>query len=186
MKANWFIAFPVPGFWLPQILQHLPESCRPFHPSDLHMTVAFLGALEPNAVLRVERELEETEAFGFEYRLGSLLTLPSNKRVSALSFSLREGKEEAATRMAALRDGFYKAAGQEPDPRPPLPHITVARPKYQARKGDLTEVFQWVQTTSPPDILLAVDELALYTWSDQRPRIQFKTTARKQLSFPED
>jgi 2'-5' RNA ligase len=44
---NWFIALPVsPLGWFERLVPPPPAGFRAFHPDDLHLTIAFLGAVD--------------------------------------------------------------------------------------------------------------------------------------------
>lgn len=182
MQPNWFFALPVPANpWLDAVLRDLPESCRAFAPDDVHMTLAFLGALAPNRVTHMLALLEKIEAPAFEISLGPLLALPNPKRPSALSFSVRSGHEQAVALIAAHRDGLLAAAGAAPDGRPPLPHITIARPSRKYGHEGQRAALAWADTCVPPTGTIAITSVALYTWSEDRKDRQFRIVGQKTL-----
>ncbi len=183
MQPNWFFALPVPAHpWLAEVLRNLPSSCRPFAPDDLHMTLAFLGALPPNRVSSMVALLEKIEAPAFEISLGPILALPSPIRLSALSFSVRSGHDCAAALIAAHRDGLLAAAGAKPDGRPPLPHITVARPGRRFGQEGQAAALAWAAACEPPPTTIAITSVGLYTWSEDRQDRQFRIVAQRPLS----
>lgn len=183
MQPNWFFALPVPAHtWLDGVLRDLPASCRPFAPEDLHMTVAFLGALAPPRVAAMVAALEQIEAQAFRIQLGQLLALPSPKRPSALSFAVAAGHDEAAAIIAAHRDHLLAAAGAAPDTRPPLPHITIARPSRSSGPEGLREAVAWAQRCPAPAAAIVLERIALYTWSEDRKLRQFRIVAEKALT----
>lgn len=57
---NWFIGLVVPpeARWH-QLSMPLPAGVRPFHPADLHLTLAFLGGCDAEAAARAWRALAE-------------------------------------------------------------------------------------------------------------------------------
>ena len=175
MKPNWFVAAPVPAApWLPRVLESLPPTCRGFQPEDVHMTVAFLGAMAPARREDVVAVLAAIREQPITIELGRLLALPSRRRVSALSFALAQGDEAARALIGRHRDALIHAAGARPDDRPPLAHITVARPLRKHGEAARRAARDWAQEVTPPDATLVVDRLALYTWADDRRVRQFQ------------
>ncbi len=172
---NWFAALPVPAHaWLPRVLRELPSSCRGFDPDDVHMTVAFFGAMRESLVADVIETLDGVSDAPIPVRLGRLLALPKPRRPSAFSFSIAEGGEPAANLIGTWRDSLLAVARARPDHRPPLPHITVARPPRRASAEARSESLAWARNTEPPPDLLVLDRIALYTWADNRRIRQFK------------
>ena len=132
-SGNWFVAFPVvtdPG--LPgDILAGAPPGLRPFHPADLHLTLAFLGRLAPERVSAVRSHLATLEVPALAAVAESLVLLPSARRPSVLALILGDGADDGADLLARTivhnRPALLAAAGRPPDTRPPLPHLTIAR-----------------------------------------------------------
>lgn len=177
MMPNWFVAAPVPAAsWLPGALQDLPPECRGFQPEDVHMTIAFFGAMPPErrpVVLAVLAAIREQP---ISIALGPLLALPSPRRVSALSFAVAEGDQAARDLIARHRDGLIAAAGARPDDRPPLAHITVARPIRKHGERGRRAALAWARQVAAPKASMVLDRLALYTWAEDRPVRQFQIT----------
>jgi 2'-5' RNA ligase len=95
--------------------------------STLHLTLAFLGSLEATKLPDLERVLSGVTWTRVECRLLEPLFLPPHgkRRVVALELEdpagrLRDLQTEVSDGLAA--EGFY-----EPEKRPWLPHVTVAR-----------------------------------------------------------
>jgi 2'-5' RNA ligase len=93
----------------------------------LHLTLAFLGSVEPARVPDLERILAGVGWVPAECRLSEPLFLPEHgkRRVVALALddpsgTLRRLQSEVSAGLAA--EGLY-----EPEKRPWLPHVTVAR-----------------------------------------------------------
>lgn len=174
MKPNWFVAAPVETSWLPNLLSDLPQTCRGFTPEDIHMTVAFFGAMDPKRADDVILHMKSIRRGSFSITLGKLIPLPSPKRCSALSLAVDEGQEEAAALIGDLRDPMIQIAGGRPDTRPPLPHITVARPIRKYREQGRRDALAWAHQAVAPSTLISISKLALYTWHEDRPRRQFQ------------
>ena len=187
MKANWFAAFPMPTTdWFGPLVQTCPTTCRPFAAGDLHLTLAFFGGLEAAEVTRVCDHLATLRLPLLPFRFDHALLLPQPKRFSAVCLGLGEGRAEIAAQMARHRDPLLATAGKTPDPRPPLPHVTLARPIRKHKQVAQQEGAAWCHALGIPDISLTLDEIALYTWSDQRPVRQFRIVARFPLGANPD
>jgi len=182
MRPNWFVGAVVPArAWLERALQSMPASCRGFAPDDVHLTIAFLGAIDPGSAGRLSPILEQIDAAPFSITLGGLRALPSPRRVSALSLELGEGRKEAERLIAGWRGPLIDAVGARPDDRPPLPHITIARPIHRYGAEGRRAALAWADRFAPLNETLTVDRIALYTWSDDRRVRQFAIVEEHRL-----
>ena len=182
MRPNWFVAVPVPAEdWLSDVLADMPRECRGFVPGDVHMTVAFLGAMDPQRADAVIETMKSLNSGPMTIKLGSLLALPAPKRVSALSFGVSEGKDRAKSLIGQCRSPLIETAGARPDHRPPLAHITIARPLRKAGAEGRRIALDWAQRVQPPDLTINLTELALYTWAEDRRVRQFQVVYRQDL-----
>lgn len=183
MKPNWFVAFPVAADgWFAPLVQSCPEVCRVFAESDLHLTLAFFGALENEAIARVRAFLPSIQTPRLDFRFDHVLLLPPTKRFSAVCLGLGEGREAVAAVMAEWRDVLAEVAGLPAETRAPLPHVTIARPMRKFKQQAQTAAAAWAEQLQPPTQQLTLTRLALYTWSDQRPRIQFRIDQEQPLT----
>src|SRR6187397_318046 len=57
-RPNWFFAFPIDGRFVLD-LPAPPPALRPFHPDDVHLTLAFLGGCGEEAALAALAALDE-------------------------------------------------------------------------------------------------------------------------------
>jgi 2'-5' RNA ligase len=168
-RPNWFVGLPVPaGDWLPDITRETPSELRMFTPPDLHLTVAFLGLMHPASKLDIMQVMDTIRFTPFTISFGSLRALPSERNVSALSFELVRGHDEAARLIETWRTPLLERAGAKPDDRPPLPHITIARPQRNSGVAARRVALAWAATIEPPEVELTIDRIALYTWAMNR------------------
>ncbi|MCB1045140.1 MAG: hypothetical protein KDC35_19510 [Acidobacteria bacterium] len=175
MRPNWFVAYPLDrSERLLPFLDHAPDGLRPFHHEDMHLTIAFLGALEATAQHHVTQLLRTCKWPRVEATLGKLLPLPNAKRFSALSFELREGRNEMVAVMSAYRDDLHRTAGIPLDRRPPLPHVTIGRPRRRASVAARLDLLAWGATLDVSNLRFCFDRVVLYTWADDRSERQFK------------
>jgi len=135
MKARLFVALELPapvvealGAWRAPLLRSV-DALRPVRPEALHVTLCFLGWLGEESIAPL-RELVRTSATGIggvaSLALGEPLWLPRRRpRVLALALEDRHGQLgdlQAGLAERLATDGWY-----EPELRPYLPHVTVAR-----------------------------------------------------------
>ena len=178
LGANWFVGLPVDtGRWLAPLVRTAPATVRVFHPEDVHMTVAFLGAVPQDAAERAWATLQGSRSSPIELSLGGLRPMGNPRRPSALS-----GNDCVAALIATLRAPACAAAGARPDDRPPLPHITVARPSRSASPAELRTAVEWAEAQRPVGAKVLLDRLALFTWAADRRERQFRVVAQQPLA----
>ncbi len=182
MMANWFIGLPVGAErWFSRLVADAPDGVRVFHPDDLHATVAFLGGCAPERAQRAWATADRLGSSSFGVALGGLKALGNPRRPSALSVVIDQGQRQAAALIESLRAPMIEAAGARPDPRPPLPHITVARLGRKATARQRRDALSWVESTPPVGAELTIDRLCLYTWADDRSIRQFRKVEEHRL-----
>ena len=169
MKPNWFIALPVSaGDWFAPLVADAPAGVRRFHPDDLHATVAFLGACGRPAALAAWRSLDALAHPPIRARLGVVRPMGNRRRPSAFSVTFTEGNEPLSALIGAWRTEALAIAGARPATRPPLPHVTVARPPRRAADGVREAGLAWMRSRERVGVQVVIDRVALYTWSEDR------------------
>jgi len=182
MRPNWFVAFPIPAAeWLAEIRADAPKGLRWFHPIDIHLTLAFLGPMNPVCQRAVTELMEQVKYDPISVRFKALMVLPSARNFSAISLSISTGNDAIAQLIEQWRGAFYRIAEARSDTRPPLPHITIARPRRDLSFAQRQEIIAWSQTVQMPTNDIWIDTLALYTWADNRAGRQFKIMYEKRL-----
>lgn len=174
MRPNWFVGIPVEIPQLQLLLKDLPKTCRGFHPDDLHMTIAFLGALEPDRVEPVKACMASMKATPTSVSLGAVRALPTVQRPSAFCLELEVGRNQVCQWIQAWRTPLQKIAQARLDTRDPLPHITIARPRRQAGETARRQGLAWLDTLQVPAVTMRVDRLVLYTWAERREQRLFR------------
>jgi RNA 2',3'-cyclic 3'-phosphodiesterase len=184
---NWFIAIRVPSEpWFRNITAP-PEGFRLFSPEDLHVTIAFLGAVSESAAraawsaLVSSFPLEET-AISF----GRVEAMGNPRRYSALSVSLRDGREAIERAIGDARDAALVAAGAALDPRPPKAHVTIARPRrrFETRRASdaaRTRGLEWAHAIDVTSHRIRLESVALYTWAANRTERLFSLVEETRL-----
>jgi 2'-5' RNA ligase len=175
---NWFIAVPVEaGEWYERIVTRPPDGFRKFHPDDLHMTVAFLGAVGHDKALAAWRALA-WDLGTVHATLGTVVPMGAPRRYSALSIELDRGRAEIERAIAATRDACCDAAGARRESRPAKAHITIARPSRNASDADRAAGLRWASQLSLAGQSITLRSVALYTWAEDRRVRQFRIVDR--------
>lgn len=177
--ANWFIGLPVTAAGWFERVGEPPLGVRLFHPEDLHLTVAFFGAVEAELARAAFAQVLPFPLRPLVVSLGKLVPLGNRRRPSALSAVLEQGEREVAEAIGAVRDRACEVAGVARDPRPPLPHLTLARPARQASDSERQAAITWARALDLGAPRVPLREVALYTWAQPRgPRMFAIDTAR--------
>lgn len=164
--GNWFVALPVEAE-LP--LPAPPEGLRLFAPADRHVTVAFLGPVSEDAARAAFAAVARVVGDGrftvpAAVGLGAVVPLGPARRWSALAALLGEGRAEVEAAMATVRREAWRAARAEADDRPPLAHVTLARPPRtgaHVREAALA----WAAGLDLRGVSIPLRRVALYGWA---------------------
>jgi 2'-5' RNA ligase len=111
-----------------------PQVWRSLGEESLHVTLAFMGPRDPEAVEPASAALREAAAAGAAPRLalaGALLLPPRRARV--LCAALEDVDGELAALQSRVSDALAAAGLYEPEARPFRAHVTVARLRPHAR-----------------------------------------------------
>jgi RNA 2',3'-cyclic 3'-phosphodiesterase len=174
---NWFLAFPVSAPWLVD-LPPLPPRFRRFQPSDVHLTLLFLGgcgeaaALSALAAIRVV--LATHRVSPMTVTLSHVVPMGPKREYTALSALLDQGQATVVESMKQLRDAPADAAGIRRDKRPPIPHVTLGRPQRRATEEDRAAGLAWADAVKLPQAPHTLDRVALYTWHNERRDALFR------------
>jgi 2'-5' RNA ligase len=108
---------------------------------NLHLTLRFLGAIEPAMLEPVRQALVAATAAipAFTVRLGGLGGFPSGRAPRVLWASVTAGSAELGTLYAALETALV-ARGLPGESRVFHPHVTLARARDPRGAGDLVRV----------------------------------------------
>lgn len=182
MEANWFIALPFPATSLPgEELKGLPAGTRAFDPADLHVTVAFLGAVGEHHALRAWERLDTGNALPLSAAVGPRATFGAPRRPTALGLDLEAGTDDGPlTRfIAQWRNALRTAAGLAPEQRPIRPHVTLGRPPRRTDAAWRNALAAWLdEPVVPAPVVL--ERVALYTRAEPGGQRRFRAVR----SFP--
>lgn len=139
-KARLFVALELPQAvvaalvaWRAPLLRSLP-ALRALAPEALHVTLCFIGWRPPDAIAPIGAAVERcAPACGgvTALTLGEPLWLPRG-RPRVLALGLEDGRGQLAALQAQVAAALAASGWYEPEARPYLPHVTVAR----VRRGE--------------------------------------------------
>lgn len=180
--ANWFLALvlPEPAGWI-DAAAAVPSGVRRFHPADLHITVAFLGACGEELGLAAWQAVETMRHPPIWVSAGPWLALGHPSRPSAFGLGLDQGHQAVANLMASWGAAALAAAERPPERRAPLPHVTLARPTRRGGEDARRAMQQWISTAALPPTPALLEHLALFTWAEDRQERLFRVVAQRQL-----
>lgn len=182
MEANWFIALPFPAASLPgKEPERLPAGTRAFDPADLHVTVAFLGAVGEHRALRAWAQLRIGAALPLSAAIGPHAVFGPPHRPSALGLDLDTGTDDSplARFIAEWRNVLRAAAGLAPEQRPVRPHVTLGRPPRRIDSDWRHALATWIDRPVI-DAPVTLERIALYTRAEPGNQRRFRMVR----SFP--
>ena len=182
--ANWFVAMPIDASgWFRRVTTP-PPGVRLFAPEDLHLTLAFLGAVAEAAARSAFAAAHALPLTRSEVALGPVVPMGSRQRFTALSARLSHGEGPLAAAMTAVRDQVCDAAGARRETRPALPHLTLARPARRATREQRAHALAWAEGLDLGAPRVRVEAVALYTWAANRRERLFTIVDRFALASP--
>ena len=128
MTLRLFVAAELPGEVVETLVEWRPraDGLRPVAPEALHVTLAFLGAREEGDVALIAPVLERVARPVDGLSLERALWLPK-RRPRVLAVELGDADGALGALQAELAAGLQEAIGWQPERRPFLAHVTVAR-----------------------------------------------------------
>jgi 2'-5' RNA ligase len=149
----------IPGFrWVPA--------------ENLHLTLVFLGWVDPGEIQPIRSALEDatTSAAPFTARLGHAGRFPDRGKARILWVGFEAGAEALADLAGRARDGV---ADRVTDSRPFRPHVTVARAKEPVRLAASA-----LEAVSALDRDVGVDAVTLFRSYLGSPHPRYEAIAR--------
>jgi 2'-5' RNA ligase len=129
-------------------------------PVALHVTVRFLGEIEPPDVERLQEVLAPAIALApFEIEWRGIGTFPNNKQPRALWIGVVNGAAPLARLEAEVSRRLAGGSVADLDDRPFLAHLTVGRVKMAGAGVDWPKILQAVEVKR---VTTLVDRVTLY------------------------
>jgi 2'-5' RNA ligase len=185
--GNWFLALVVPErAALGEAAAGLPPGLRRFQPADLHLTLAFLGACGEDRALRAWQAVAPIGHAPIRASAGAWRAMGPLRRPSAYALTLGRGRRLTARLIEACRAAALAGADLPRDERPPLPHITLARPRRRpVGAPDSREAMAaWLARAPVPHTTFTLAEIGLYRWAEDRRERLFAIALRRPLDQP--
>jgi 2'-5' RNA ligase len=185
--GNWFLALVVPEqAALLAATAGLPPGLRRFQPADLHLTLAFLGACGEDRALRAWQAIAPIGHPPIRACAGAWRAMGPPRRPSAYALTLGRGRRLTARLIESCRAAALAGAELPCDDRPPLPHITLARPRLRAVGAtDSREAMAaWLRHAPVPGQPFTLEEIGLYRWAEDRGQRLFSIALRRPLDQP--
>lgn len=127
MAERWFFGLwpdPLTGAALAARARPLiPPSSRAAHPLDLHLTLRFLGELDPEALRAAEAVGDAVQAGHFRLRIDRVGWFPRSR----VLWCAPSQAPDALCDLVARLEQALTAHGLPPETRPYRPHLTLAR-----------------------------------------------------------
>lgn len=139
------------------------DGIRWVRPEGIHLTLKFLGWVEPSRTESVVQALqwEAASANGFRFRFGGLGLFPDRRRPRVLWVGLQEvplqPESERLVRFQQRLDAALEAVGFAREARPFAPHLTLGRVGGKLSDAAVDRIFQ----TPVPEASFEVGELDL-------------------------
>jgi RNA 2',3'-cyclic 3'-phosphodiesterase len=143
LAERWFFAIWPDDAVRAALASRLPElladGVRPTHPSDFHLTLAFLGPLAPDVLGCAERAADRIRAHGFDLELDRVGRFA---RARVLWCAPASTPEPLAVLVSDLQ-ARLSTCGLAADTRPYRPHITLARTAAPPRVSEWSTPIRW-------------------------------------------
>ncbi len=141
-------------------LERLNLDGKPVDPAAVHLTLKFLGNVQPDRVAPIRQSLEAIAAGSapFQVTLQGLGAFPGLRRPRVVWFGV-----DPCPPLRNLQEGVERAAqdlGFEPEGRPFKPHVTLMRLKSAANAAALTDYLHG--KAGRVKAVSAVDEFVLF------------------------
>lgn len=180
-RIRAFVALDLPDAQRQLLAAHLEECARRapqygwVEPDALHLTLRFLGHLEPDALASVRSALATVRSAPFFMALDERGTFGPGRSPRVVWLSVGDGLA-ACTTLAAAVESACQAAGMEAEPRAFRAHVTLARSRGEGERLPALPDPPWLEPWTVEDFVLYESRL------QQQPR--YVPLCRYRLSRP--
>jgi RNA 2',3'-cyclic 3'-phosphodiesterase len=180
MKVRLFIALELPAPVLDALVAWRDaaldgrDGLRPIAPAALHVTLCFLGWQEEAAIPPLGALVRACAGPLGELALGTQLWLP-RRRPRVLAVALQDPHGELLALQERLVGSLVEGGWYEPEARPFLGHVTVARVRRDAR-------VEAPPLAAPPPLAFPGAALTLYRSRLERRGARYEALARVDLA----
>lgn len=103
---------------------------------NIHITMRFLGSIQPDMVDRIHKEMEQVPFTSFDVEIRGVGAFPKLKHPRVVWVGIQKGSENLKDIFNQLESRLRKL-GFKPDLKGFSPHITIARVKTGLNKAEL-------------------------------------------------
>jgi len=114
-------------------------------PQNIHITVRFLGNIQPNMVERIHGEMEQVTFTPFEVEIRGIGVFPSLNYARVVWAGIQKGAEQLEEVFSQLEPRLQKLRFK-PDRKGFSPHITIARVRTGRNKTELTRCIKELES----------------------------------------
>jgi len=118
------------------MLRRTGASLKLVDPSNIHVTMKFLGDIPVTIVDSIHEEMKKIAFEPFKIKIKGLGAFPNIRRINVIWAGIREGARELREISTGLEFNL-QALGFEPDRKGFSPHLTIARVRTGRGKDDL-------------------------------------------------
>jgi 2'-5' RNA ligase len=160
-----------------------PPRVRLFTPSDLHVTLGFLGAVQEKTAQEAWSRVGDFDSFRqVAGSFSGVEPLGNPRKPSALSAIVEDGRAPLSDMIAEARGPLLAAVGAPVDTRPPLPHMTLGRIQRRASGPERRLALRWARDLDLGGVTFRAESIALYTWASDRRAELFQIVERREMS----
>ncbi len=150
MTTRCFVALPLPQEYqkaLPEIASAWDAALRSkvkwTTQGNWHLTLSFLGELEPDVLSSVQNVLHTVDRHRFQLQAAGAGFFPAHKTPRVVWVGIKQGAR-ACMQLAKDIESALLPLGFSPSKRPFRPHLTLARIKHPG-SDDWASLLQWLQ-----------------------------------------
>jgi len=123
------------------MLRRTGASLKLVDPSNIHVTMKFLGNIPVTIVDSIYEEMKKIAFEPFKIKIKGLGAFPNIRRINVIWAGIREGAKELREISTGLESNL-QALGFEPDRKGFSPHLTIARVRTGRGKDDLAKCIE--------------------------------------------
>jgi len=112
---------------------------RLVQPRNIHLTIRFLGGIQPQLVEKVFEEMKKVQFTPFEARIAGLGAFPDLHYPRVVWAGITDGADQLKDVFSQLEPRLQRL-GFAPDPKGFSPHLTIARVRSGKNKSQLADL----------------------------------------------